>query len=101
MTDDLVKRLRKVEPDAPGERTRWYRNPDGPEAANRIESLEAGFQVADEKWSKISARCEALEAALRKILHITQEDDVRYIVSIALGKELLNRLREEADDRRA
>ena len=40
MTDDLVKRLRKVEPDAPGERTRWYRNPDGPEAADRIEALE-------------------------------------------------------------
>jgi hypothetical protein len=44
MTDDLVKRLRKVEPDAPGERTRWYRNPDGPEAADRIEQLEAALQ---------------------------------------------------------
>ena len=40
MTDDLVKRLRKVEPDTPGERTRWYRNPDGPEAANEIEYLK-------------------------------------------------------------
>lgn len=40
MSDDLVKRLRKVEPDAPGERTRWHRNPDGPEAADRIEALE-------------------------------------------------------------
>jgi hypothetical protein len=39
MTDDLVKRLRKVEPDTPGERTRWYRNPDGPEAADEIERL--------------------------------------------------------------
>lgn len=44
MTDDLVKRLRKVEPDAPGERTRWYRNPDGPEAADRIEALEAALR---------------------------------------------------------
>ena len=45
MTDDLVKRLRKVEPDAPGERTRWYRNPDGPEAADRIEQLEAMLET--------------------------------------------------------
>ena len=44
MTDDLVKRLRKVEPDAPGERTRWYRNPDGPEAADRIEMLERAIK---------------------------------------------------------
>ena len=44
MSDDLVKRLRKVEPDAPGERTRWYRNPDGPEAADRIEQLEAALR---------------------------------------------------------
>lgn len=41
MTDDLLARLRKVDPDTPGERTRWYRNPDGPEAADRIEQLEA------------------------------------------------------------
>lgn len=43
MTDDLKQRLRKVEPDEPGERTRWYRNPDGLEAANRIEELEAAI----------------------------------------------------------
>jgi hypothetical protein len=36
---DLLKRLRKVEPDGEGERTRWYRNPDGPEAADEIERL--------------------------------------------------------------
>ena len=40
MPSDLVTRLRKVDPDTPGERTRWYRNPDGPEAADRIEELE-------------------------------------------------------------
>ena len=48
MTDDLVKRVREVEPDAPGERTRWYRNPDGPEAADRIEQLEAALKKAPE-----------------------------------------------------
>jgi hypothetical protein len=48
MSDDLVKRLRKVEPDAPGERTRWYRNPDGAEAADHIEQLEAALRkIAD------------------------------------------------------
>jgi hypothetical protein len=39
MSDDLLQRLRKVEPDKPGERTRWYRNPDGPDAADEIERL--------------------------------------------------------------
>ena len=54
MTDDLVKRLRKVEPDAPGERTRWHRNPDGPEAADRIEALEAALRdIASGKYSGV------------------------------------------------
>jgi len=48
MGDDLVKRLRKVEPDLPGERTRWYRNPDGPEAADRIEALEAKNRLLEQ-----------------------------------------------------
>ena len=45
MADDLLARLRKVEPDAPGERTRWYRNPDGPEAADEIERLRAALEL--------------------------------------------------------
>ena len=32
------------------------------------EQWKAAFQVADEKWSKISARCEQLEAALRAVI---------------------------------
>ena len=55
MTDDLVKRLRKVEPDAPGERTRWYRNPDGPEAADRIEALEAALRLGIDMRDKQKA----------------------------------------------
>jgi len=55
MTDDLVKRLRKVEPDAPGERTRWYRNPDGPEAADRIEALEAALRLGIDMREKQKA----------------------------------------------
>ena len=42
--DDIVERLRKVEPDAPGERTRWLRNPDGPEAADEIERLREALR---------------------------------------------------------
>ena len=61
MTDDLVKRLRKVEPDAPGERTRWYRNPDGQEAADRIEQLEAALRDLCDKWEC----CTVLEAMQR------------------------------------
>ena len=38
----LLERLRKVEPEGGDEnRTRWYRNPDGPEAAKEIERLQA------------------------------------------------------------
>ena len=41
--DDLLERLRRVESGSPrGEfTTNWHRNPDGPEAADRIERLEA------------------------------------------------------------
>ena len=41
---DLLERLRKVEPDLPGDRTRWYRNPDGHEAAAEIERLREALQ---------------------------------------------------------
>ena len=41
MTDDLVKRLREVGGMSDDGATRWYINPDGPEAADRIEKLEA------------------------------------------------------------
>lgn len=55
---DILERLRKVEPDLPGDRTRWYRNPDGPEAAAEIEKLreernrlqEALQWIADRDW---------------------------------------------------
>ena len=40
--DDLLNRLRAVDPPGGNEHsTRWHRNPDGPEAADRIETLEA------------------------------------------------------------
>ena len=40
--DDLLNRLRTVDPPGGNEHsTRWHRNPDGPKAADRIETLEA------------------------------------------------------------
>ena len=49
---DLLQRLRKVEPDGEGERTRWYRNPDGLEAATEIERLRQKHKdmVSKLKW---------------------------------------------------
>ena len=44
MTDDLVKRLREVGGISDDGATRWYINPDGPEAADRIEKLTAALQ---------------------------------------------------------
>ena len=64
---DLVKRLREVGGMSDDGATRWYINPDGPEAADRIEKLEA----ANLKQSCIKVddqmRIEKLEAALREI----------------------------------
>lgn len=42
---ELLARLRKVDPDTPGIRTRWLQNPDGPDAARAIEVL-AGENAA-------------------------------------------------------
>ena len=44
MTDDLMKRLREVGGMSDDGATRWYINPDGPEAASRIEKLEAALR---------------------------------------------------------
>ena len=107
---DLVKHLRSAEAS--------IKMPDGSvqlvnhAAADRIEQLETELRLCQAERKRAQKACEqiaertadrieTLETALRKVLHITQEDDVRYIVSIALGKELLSRLREEADDRRS
>ena len=44
MSDDLVKRLLEVGGMSDDGATRWYINPDGPEAADRIEKLEAALR---------------------------------------------------------
>lgn len=69
MTDarDIVERLRKVESSAPDSivmSTCWYRNPDGPEAADTIASLRK--QLEDARGSLYqcyrSSRDDALES---------------------------------------
>lgn len=47
MTNDLVKRLRAVGGLRHDGATRWYVNPDGSEAADRIETLEALLEQRD------------------------------------------------------
>ena len=49
MTDDLVNRLREVGGISDDGATRWYINPDGPEAADRIGKLES-VTKDDAKW---------------------------------------------------
>ena len=47
---DIVETLRKVEHGPtrqPGVTTNWYRNPDGPEAADEIERLRARLETAE------------------------------------------------------
>jgi len=59
---DLLARLRKVDPDEPGIRTRWMRNPDGHDAAREIEALAAANaalvkerDALREEWVEIAA----------------------------------------------
>jgi hypothetical protein len=62
--DDLKERLRKVEgsveygADPGGTVTCWHRNPDGPEAAARIEALEQRVSELEEALSDVRRRLE-------------------------------------------
>ena len=79
MSDDLVKRLREVGGMSDDGATRWYINPDGPEAADRIEKLEMLLHgekclrqdlkdTAEAHSKQQRDRIETLEAALREIV---------------------------------
>lgn len=62
MANDLIERLRKVEgstPDSLGIRTCWHRNPDGPEAADRIEALEAALREAPAALNAMASQVDA------------------------------------------
>ena len=58
---DLLQRLRKVEPDGEGERTRWYRNPDGLEAADEIERLRQQNAELVEALKFYACNCQCLD----------------------------------------
>lgn len=70
--DDLVERLRKVESGRPAGdfTTNWYRNPDGPEAADRIERLEA-------EVFRLRAQAEGHEAAFDGVVQAKIEAETR------------------------
>ena len=67
MTDDLVKRLREVGGMSDDGATRWYINPDGPEAADRIEKLEAALREIAAA-SKVIVKAENMAQALVAVL---------------------------------
>ena len=69
MTDDLVKRLREVGGMSDDGATRWYINPDGPEAADRIEKLEEALRkIADIEHEDLPKPVGAAEGTLWVIL---------------------------------
>ena len=97
MSDDLVKRLRGAykETDPEGETYTVRYNPDGPEAADRIEELEAEIKLlsegvtiahlrgamdahanrADDIWAKFKDRWDGeRKYALRKIVKYLRGD---------------------------
>lgn len=78
--DDLIERLREVvtnRPDSLGICTAWLRNPDGPEAADRIAALEAE------------------NALMRKALE--EIADPIPPVSVIIAKSTLAKLKEATD----
>ena len=96
----LLERLRKVEPEGGDEnRTRWYRNPDGPEAAKEIERLNAAWnecsadkhrllkevRALDAEVARLQARERELEAALRGVVESAHTDADRCAIC---GEEL-------------
>ena len=65
MSDDLVKRLREVGGMSDDGATRWYINPDGPEAADRIEKLEAAL-VKIGVWNNFEDR---YQGTINELIH--------------------------------
>lgn len=69
-TQDLLERLRKIEPAGGDEgTTRYFRNPDGPEAADEIESQAARIAVLER----------ALEDCAEDLMHWLECE--KYLVS--------------------
>ena len=74
---DLLARLRQVDPPGGSEHgTRWYRNPEGPEAADRIEALEAEVQIRAGHTLDLQQNVTRLEAEIGRL-----RADVRIVVT--------------------
>ena len=80
MHEELIERLRKVESSdgEPSDHTTcWYRNPDGPEAADTIASLESrvkGLKRDRDYYAGLYAkRCGALLAAEAQVKALEKE----------------------------
>ena len=70
---DLLQRLRKVEPDGEGECTRWYRNPDGLEAADEIERLRLREETLSGIIDGMTARFIEAQGAVEEIERLRQK----------------------------
>lgn len=100
--DDLRERLLKVDPDGPGERTRWYRNPDGPDAVAEIDRLrnlwiKAEAQIPPEgsydelvELDRLRARCDELEKEV-EYLKDYREAQIGNIKGLAKENDRLRR----------
>jgi hypothetical protein len=92
---DLLERLRKVEPDKPGVRTRWHRNPDGPEAADEIERLRGDLEImrlqrdaAHEAIRRLAEQDATLSVRGGKVtvtMDATFTDEEREAITLAAG----------------
>jgi len=92
MSDDLIERLERVEGGAEG--TRWYRNPDGPEAVEEIEILRVRAEKAESEVERLREAIEPFVAVAKdravdaaewrgkdSIHAIIKIDDLRRILS--------------------
>lgn len=95
MSSDLVERLCQVDPPGGGDNaTRWYRNPDGPEAANYIKALEYRVSGLESDVRQLKAELNTtieLEGAFHQLAE-TRANHLRYVLQrlTAAAAELSN-----------
>lgn len=89
----LAETLRRVEPDTPGVRTRWYRNPDGPDAADTLLALLARAEAAERDRDEMlaahgQAATDAAQQYQREMARVlTERDAARAQVAAAVEAE--------------
>ena len=75
MSEELVKLLRSMAGDRHDYGTRWYRNPDGPEAADRIEALEEALREIKSWNDNQDRRSLKIAAVIDAALAVEKKDD--------------------------